>query len=86
MSTTLNKARPVLEDMGPRLAAASKAVKDSRAALNDDLELRNELIEAAVDHGMSQRKVAAVAGVSLSLVTWVLLHRGAGAQDVPENL
>lgn len=74
--------KPVLTDMYTRLAAAAREVSDARASYRDAVELRNELIEAAVDEGMSQRKVAAAAGVSLSRVTSVLLHLGSGIPDV----
>lgn len=68
--------QPVLTDMNPRLQAAAVAVADTRDAHKAALELRDELVEAAVDHGMSQRAVARAARISVSLVSRILLHRG----------
>ena len=70
MSTT------VISDLAPRLKAAGAAVRSAHEHLSAERELRDELIVAAVDNGMSQRQVAAAAGVSLALVTKVLLYAG----------
>lgn len=67
---------PVLTDVNPRLQAAAAATESSYQQWKTDLELRDELIEAAVDEGMSQRKVAAAAKVSVSRVAGILLDRG----------
>ncbi|MCL1872175.1 MAG: hypothetical protein FWF90_17435 [Promicromonosporaceae bacterium] len=66
--------------MKPRLQAAARNVADARESYRAAIESRNDLIETAVDGGMSQRKVAQAAGVSLSRVTAVLLHLGAGVE------
>lgn len=55
--------REVLSDLAPRLEAARGAVEDARTALGLAIERRNELIVAGVDEGMTQSRVAALAGV-----------------------
>lgn len=55
--------REVLADLAPRLQAAGWAVEDARTALGLAIERRNELIVAGVDEGMTQSRVAALAGV-----------------------
>jgi hypothetical protein len=62
----------VLEDLVPRLRAAGVAVRSAHAAHELELELRDALVVAAVDHGVSQRTVAGAAGVSLSRVCAIL--------------
>ncbi|MBN9373907.1 MAG: hypothetical protein J0I40_00650 [Cellulomonas sp.] len=62
---------PVLTDMKPRLEAAARAVHDAEDNLKDARTLRNELIVAAVDHGMSQRAVAKITGLTISRVNAV---------------
>ena len=63
---------PVLTDMNPRLEAAAAAVASAKAALAAQLELRDAIVVAAVDHGMSQRQVAKGAGVSVTMVCKIL--------------
>lgn len=66
----------VLTDLKPRLEAARDDARDAREKYLAALELRNELVIAAVDHGMSQRAVAAAAGVAVSRVSGILLGTG----------
>jgi predicted XRE-type DNA-binding protein len=63
----------VLTDMNPRLRAAAVEVADTREKYWAAMELRNQLVVAAVDHGMSQRAVAAAAGVTVTRVSALLL-------------
>jgi len=67
---------PVLTDMNPRLEAAAADLDDAREKYRASLELRNYLVVAAVDHGMSQRAVAAAAHVAVSRVSALLLTGG----------
>ena len=62
----------VLTDMSPRLVAAAAAVSSAREALAAQVELRDELVVAAIDHGMSQRAVATAAGISVPRVCAIL--------------
>lgn len=62
----------VLTDMNPRLEAASSAVRSAREALAAEVELRDRLVVAAIDQGMSQRAVAAAAGISVPRVCAIL--------------
>ena len=52
----------VLTDMNPRLAAAKSAVESTKDAYRAAVELRGELVVAAIDQGMSQRAVAKALG------------------------
>lgn len=66
-------ATPVLTDMKPRLKAAAADVADARDRYRAALTLRNRLVVAAVDNGMSQRAVASAAGVAVSRITALLV-------------
>ncbi len=66
--------QPVLTDMKPRLEAAAAAAEDAEDAYHAAVELRNQLVVAAVDAGMSQRAVAAAARVTVSRVSGILLE------------
>lgn len=71
----------VLTDLPARLEAAAKEVRERKDAYNLALQQRNELIVAAVDDGMSQKKVADLAGIHKGRMTAIL----AGSQpDVGE--
>lgn len=63
---------PVLTDMNPRLEAAAVAVRSAHEAYRAQVELRDTLVVAAIDHGMSQRQVAKAAGVSVARVCAIL--------------
>lgn len=63
---------PVLTDMNPRLEAAAAAVADAREVLAAEMERRDHLVVAAIDHGMSQRHAARAAGVSVARVVAIL--------------
>lgn len=63
----------MLTDMKPRLEAAAVAVASARDKHLAELEVRNQLVVAAVDQGMSQRQVARAAGVSIARVSAILL-------------
>lgn len=67
-------APAVLTDMNPRLQAAAAAVASARDSHLAKLELRDELVVAAVDQGMSQRVVARAAGVSVARVCAILVN------------
>ena len=73
----------VLTDMNARLRAAAAAVTDHRDAYRAAVEQRNALVVTAVDEGMSQRAVAAAAGIAVSRVSGLLLE-GLPAPDVDE--
>lgn len=62
----------LLDDLTPRLEAAANAVKDAQIELELAIEARNELIVQAVDEGLTQKAVAAAAGVSQPHVVRVL--------------
>lgn len=62
----------VLTDMSPRLQAAAAAVSSTKDAHRAALEIRDELVVAAIDHGMSQRAVAREAGISVPRVCAIL--------------
>jgi predicted XRE-type DNA-binding protein len=74
---------PVLTDMKPRLEAAAADLADARERYKTSLELRNELVLAAVDHGMSQRHVAAAAHVAVSRVSALLLAGSPDEDHIP---
>jgi predicted XRE-type DNA-binding protein len=76
-------AHPVLTDMKPRLEAAAADLADARDRYKAALELRNELVMAAVDHGMSQRHVAAAAHVAVSRISALLLAGAPDENDIP---
>lgn len=65
---------PVLTDMNPRLEASAAAVADAREALGVELERRDALVVAAIDHGMSTRATAKAAGVSVARVLAILAN------------
>lgn len=65
-------AAPVLTDMKPRLEAAADAVISAKDAHQAALEIRNELVVAAVDYGMSLRTVARAARITDSRVCAIL--------------
>jgi myo-inositol catabolism protein IolC len=64
--------QPVITDMKPRLVAAAAALADATEAATDARRLRDQLVVAAVDHGMSLRAVAAAAGVTSARVCAIL--------------
>jgi len=64
----------VLDDLSARLRAAGAAVESTRETWKAALEVRDELVVAAIDGGMSQRVVARAAGVSNTRVTSILLE------------
>jgi hypothetical protein len=66
--------QPVLTDMKPRLEAAATAVASTRDAHQLQMRVRNQLVVAAVDHGMSQRAVARAAGMTVSRVCAILVN------------
>ena len=69
-------SHPVLTDMDARIRTAAAAVKSTKDAYQAALDLRDELVETAINEGMSQRTVAKAAGFAPSRITGVLLHRG----------
>lgn len=73
-------ATTVLTDMNPRLQAAAAAVTSTKDSHRAAVELRNELVVAAIDQGMSQRQVATAAKISVARVCAIL----AGSQDDAE--
>jgi hypothetical protein len=77
MTTHAPSRAEVVPDLLPRIEAAARAVRDA-----DDMRLlrtqqRDQLIVAAVDAGITQRAVAAAAGVSRSRIVGILLRDGA---------
>ena len=71
-------ATTVLTDMKPRLEAAAAAVRSAKDKHLAELEVRDQLVVAAVDQGMSQRVVARAAGVSVARVCAILLNSDPG--------
>lgn len=71
--------QPVITDMSARLGAAAAAVEDARSALHDEIALRDQLVVAAVDHGMGQRATARAVGLTSSRVVAILA--GSQADD-----
>jgi hypothetical protein len=69
-------SHPVLTDMNERIRTSAAAVQSTKDAYQAALDLRDELVETAINEGMSQRKVAAAAGIAVSRITGILLHRG----------
>lgn len=53
----------VVPDLIPRIVAAAKGVNDSEDELKDRRYIRDSLIVAAVDAGVSQRAIAEAAGI-----------------------
>lgn len=78
----VNVPSTVLTDMKPRLQAAAIAVADAHKAYKLALEVRDELVETAINEGMSQRQVAAAAGFAPSRIQGIFLRRG---RDDDEN-
>jgi hypothetical protein len=64
----------VLTDVLPRLIAAGRAVRSAHDAHQAELELRDDLVVAAVDHGINQREVARAAGVSVARISAILAN------------
>lgn len=64
-------ATTVLTDMTDRLRAAARDVADANAKRSAALELRNELVVAAIDGGMTLRAVARAAGVTSARVVGI---------------
>lgn len=64
--------QPVITDMKARLEAAGTAVADATEVLRAARELRDQLVVAAVDQGMSLRAVAAAAGITSARVCAIL--------------
>ena len=71
-------ATTALTDMKPRLEAAAAAVSSARDKHQAELEVRDQLVVAAVDQGMSQRVVARLAGVSVARVCAILVNSDPG--------
>ncbi len=65
-------AAAVLQDITPRLEQAVADVEDGRLQLELALERRDRLIVQAVDEGMRQSQVAALAKVSAPHVVKIL--------------
>jgi hypothetical protein len=59
-------------DLGPRLEAAGKAVRDAESKLAQERELRRLLVVQAVEEGMAQRQVARHLGGGTGLVHKIL--------------
>jgi predicted XRE-type DNA-binding protein len=71
------RPREVLTPMPERLAAAAVAVAEAADALRLARQLRDELVVQAVDEeGISQRSVAAAAGITGARVAAILAHPG----------
>jgi hypothetical protein len=74
--------RQVLTPTPERLAAAARAVTDAVDALKLAREARDELVCDAVDAGeLSQRAVAAAAGITVPRVNAILAAQGNGDDD-----
>jgi hypothetical protein len=63
----------VLTDVVPRLQAAGRAVRSTHDAWKAELELRDALVVAAVDHGMSHREIARAADICGTRVIAILI-------------
>ena len=71
----------VLPDLTPRLRAATAAVRDAKDAYELALQQRDELVVEAIDSGMSQKAVAAIAGVAKGRISAILASSQAGDDD-----
>ena len=65
-------AREVLPDLLPRIKAAAVDARDKTDAAQLAQRMRDRLIVEAVDAGISQRHVAAAAGVSKGRIIAIL--------------
>lgn len=69
----MSRARAVVTPMPERLAAARREVDDAVASLALARKTRNQLVVEAVDSGeLSQRAVAAAAGITVPRVSAIL--------------
>lgn len=66
----------VLPDMLPRIRVAAQKARDLEDRLRLAIEARDQLVEQAVDEGVTQRAVADALGVSRSRVVAILGNRG----------
>lgn len=64
----------VLTDLPARITAAAASVRDARDAYDLALEQRDGLIVEAIDDGMSQLKVAELAGVRKGRISAILAN------------
>lgn len=75
----------VVPDMLPRIHAAAVAVREAEEARTLRAAQRDALIVQAVDQGVSQRAVAAAAGLSRARIVGLLLAAGALDLDTAEG-
>lgn len=66
----------VLVDYRERIPAAAAAARDAKEAYDLRVKQRDELIVAAVDEGMTQQAVAALAGVAKGRISAILAKPG----------
>ena len=62
----------VRTDLGPRLVEAAARTRDANAAARASQELRDQLVEQAIDEGMSYGAVARLTGLSRPRVIAIL--------------
>lgn len=67
----------VLPDLLPRITAAADAAHDAEDAWRLRVRHRDQLVTKAVDAGVSQRSIAAAAGLSKARIVGIM----AGSQD-----
>jgi hypothetical protein len=67
----------VLPDLLPRITAAAAAAVDAEDAWRLRVSHRDQLVTKAVDAGVSQRSIAAAAGLSKARIVGIM----AGSQD-----
>jgi hypothetical protein len=63
----------VVPDLLPRIAAARRALEDALEAADLRRRQRDDLIVRAVDAGVSQRQIAAAAGVKQPRIIAILM-------------
>lgn len=68
----------VVPDLLPRITAAAHAARDAEDAWRLRVRHRDQLVTSAVDAGVSQRSIAAAAGLSKGRVIAIL----ANSQDL----
>lgn len=71
----------VLADLPARIKAAAEDVRDAKDAYDLALAQRDELIVDAIDQGMSQLKVADLAGVRKGRISAILANSQAGDDE-----
>jgi len=70
----VSKVTEVRTDLGPRLIAAAAALRDANGSRKAAVELRDQLVEQAVDEGMSYGAIAKLVGLSRPRIIAILAN------------